>query len=381
MTEVQPLKSESVGSLVSSLQAAIVELLDQREQPSAWELVEIVGQRFGPKARWHLRTALEQLVSEGQLLLFPPPPVPLTRMKRDYILSLLDLDDLERALNGVTAPRKEVASTIDILVQSATRYRASAAFIEMLDFMANFRDYAPFNNMLVRVQNPSCGYYATARDWQRRFDRTVKEDARPLLILAPKHPVMLVYALDDTEGRPLPAHLQQFARFQGPWDGAWMTRTLENGARDHIRIEFKTLSSTHGGFSEVRFDNQPTSRLRIVIHAELDDTSRFGVLCHELAHIYLGHLGANEDGWWPGRGSLGHAAVEFEAESVAYVVTGRLGLSGSSAEYVSRYAPDGCVPAGVSLDLIAKVASHLERMARESLPERPKRKPRGRRKA
>jgi hypothetical protein len=25
------------------------------------------------------------------------------------------------------------------------------------------------------------------------------------------------------------------------------------------------------------------------------------VLCHELAHIYLGHLGANADGWWPAR--------------------------------------------------------------------------------
>jgi len=39
--------------------------------------------------------------------------------------------------------------------------------------------------MLVRLQNPTCGFYATERDWDDRFGRNLKEDARPMLILAP----------------------------------------------------------------------------------------------------------------------------------------------------------------------------------------------------
>jgi hypothetical protein len=61
--------------------------------------------------------------------------------------------------------------------------------------------------MLVKLQNPSCGYYATEKDWRVRFQRALKEDARPMLILAPMRPVMLVYDLDSTEGSPSAAKL------------------------------------------------------------------------------------------------------------------------------------------------------------------------------
>ena len=69
----------------------------------------------------------------------------------------------------------------------------------------------------------------------------------------------------------------------------------------------------------------------------------------------------------PARQSLRNAAIEFEAEAVAYVVTNRLGLQGQSAAYLSRYLPGTGPPEGSSLDLIAKVAGQVERMARETL--------------
>ena len=56
--------------------------------------------------------------------------------------------------------------------------------------------------------NVSDGFFATAADWRRRFDRELKDDARPMLILAPMHPVMVVYALDATEGAALPDELR-----------------------------------------------------------------------------------------------------------------------------------------------------------------------------
>ena len=120
----------------------------------------------------------------------------------------------------------------------------------MVSFMARFRDYAPYNNMLVRMQNPTCSFYATERDWCDRFGRNLKEDARPMLILAPMHPVMLVYALDETEGKDLPKELENVASYQGEWKPDWLERTVQNAAvRDRIRVDFKILSSTNAGFA------------------------------------------------------------------------------------------------------------------------------------
>jgi hypothetical protein len=57
-----------------------------------------------------------------------------------------------------------------------------------------------FNNMPVKVQDPSCSSYATARDWYDRFRRTLKPDARPMLTLAPMRPVRPVFDLDQSQG-------------------------------------------------------------------------------------------------------------------------------------------------------------------------------------
>jgi hypothetical protein len=190
---------------------------------------------------------------------------------------------------------------------------------------------------------------------------------------------MVVYALDQTDGPPVPDEVLNLSRFGGEWEQEWMSRTLENAARDRIRIQFKTLSSTNSGFAQLRIDSADERTLRIVIHDQLDEPSRYGVLCHELAHVYLGHLGASEEGWWPGRASLGASAIEFEAESTAYVVTSRLGLQGLSDAYLSRYTENDVIPKGVSLDLIAKVSHRIEELARVKLPPRPAKSPRRKR--
>jgi hypothetical protein len=108
--------------------------------------------------------------------------------------------------------------------------------------------------------------------------------------------------------------------------------------------------------------------MRIVIHDGLDEPSRFGVLCHELAHVFLGHLGSDLDRWWPARSNLDNMGAEIEAETVAYIVTSRLGLSGSSVGYIAIQNARGTIPASVSVDTVAKVAGLVERMARTTLP-------------
>ena len=74
--------------------------------------------------------------------------------------------------------------------------------------------------------------------------------------------------------------------------------------------------------------------MRIVIRDQLDHPSRFGILCHEIAHILLGHLGSDWDRWWPARANLSRKTMEMEAEAVAFIVTQRFGVRcNCGAEY------------------------------------------------
>lgn len=115
--------------------------------------------------------------------------------------------------------------------------------------------------------------------------------------------------------------------------------------------------------------------MRIVIHEALDAPSRFGVLCHELAHIFLGHLGGDKDLWWHSRMNLDHHSMEIEAEAPAFIVTQQLDLHGFSAVYVSSHLTDeGHIPKGVSLDNIVKVSGKIEQMSKSLIPA-PKFKP------
>jgi len=339
---------------------AVHEILRNRAQPSAWEMLAALDSKLGLKARWAVGEAIRRLVNDSTL----------THPQRDYLRDLLESDDWQNATRGGERPAREIESTVDALLRESTAYRNSASFQEMVSFMANFRDYAPFNNMLVKLQNPSCSFFATQKDWQKRFGRRLKEDARPMLILAPMHPVMLVYDLDSTEGPALPQELQQFAKFEGEWDPERLSRTVTNAStRDLIRIDTVELSSTNAGFATISA-GQGGMKMRIGLHDELDEPSRYGVLLHELAHIYLGHLGGDKDGWWPSRGNLARRAMEVEAEAVAYILSRRAGLKGASPHYVSRYLDGDATLQAISLDLIAKVAGRLEDMGTRILGKR-----------
>ena len=115
--------------------------------------------------------------------------------------------------------------------------------------------------------------------------------------------------------------------------GSGLTRQRQKNKRDKILVQFKSLSSTNAGIATTRLSDS-TYKMRIVIHDKLDDRSRYSVICHELAHIYLGHLGTDKDNWWPCRINLTHSTVEIEAEAVSYIVTLRVGLKSPSDSFL-----------------------------------------------
>ena len=234
-----PLQPQSAEQVAAAIKTYLIErVLDAWRQPSAQELVVELDLNIGVVARWDLVSVVKALSEDREL----------TRPMRDYLGSLLEGEALIKALRGEHAPDQEVFSTIDDLLRQSALYRSSEAYQGMVDFMSRFRDYAPYNLMLVRVQDPGCSFFATASDWHHRFRRSVKEDARPMLILIPMGPVMAVYSLDDTEGDELPEELDRFATFEGRWDPAWLDRLIQNAGRHLIRVDFRPLSSTNAGF-------------------------------------------------------------------------------------------------------------------------------------
>jgi hypothetical protein len=133
--------------------AYVKQILGEERRPSPRELVDELDQAIGVVARWDLESVLSSLLDEKDLL-----------RSRAYLVSLLEGEELVIALRGEDVPDRETISTIDALLQHSGRYRNSRDFRDMIEFMGQFRSYAPYNNMLVRVQNPSCSFYATEKD-------------------------------------------------------------------------------------------------------------------------------------------------------------------------------------------------------------------------
>jgi antirestriction protein ArdC len=65
--------------------------------------------------------------------------------------------------------------------------------------------------------------------------------------------------------------------------------------------------------------------------------AQYATIVHELAHLYCGHLGSTDVRFWPNRWALEDATMEFEAESLSFMVCARMEIETKSAEYLSGY--------------------------------------------
>lgn len=237
-------------------------------------------------------------------------------------------------------PETESArSLLDQLLIDSQLYTRSKDYKDLLDFVVRLRNFAPFNAMLLQVQKPGLSYAASACDWQERFGRAPKEDARPLLIMWPFGPVALVYDLMDTEGNALPEHVYAF-----PAKGVMSEERILGFVNLLHRSRFGTTFIDAG-------DNKAGSIVRkmagappkakpvysIKINKNHDPNAQFATLAHELAHLCLGHLGQDKALRIPDRVGLGHDQREIEAESVSYLVCCRNGVESPSESYLATY--------------------------------------------
>lgn len=248
--------------------------------------------------------------------------------------------------------------SLDLLFNQSLAIRSGKEYQDFLVFVGKFKKYSAYNNMLVFIQKPNCKYYATKKDWNKKFKRTIQKGAHPMLILAPMHPVLFVFDVEDTEGEQLPLDFtKNWKDVNGIYKEGWLLNITTYLKELKILIKVISMHTNKGGSIQRKNDG-----FLITLNALHEEAGNFSTLIHELAHMFLGHLGSYEGEKFPKRRDLSISVEEIEAESVAYLVLQRLGLHTQAAMYLSFYNRDANDFDRISMDLIIKTVAKIEKM-------------------
>jgi hypothetical protein len=294
----------------------------------------------------------------------------------------------ERAGDG----HSEVARALDDLVGDARRYRNGQDFHKLLEFVAGFRGYSAFNAMLVHLQLDSARFVAPSGRWHDLYRRRVTAQSRPLIILQPFGPVMIVFDVSDTEpidnnSPPLPPQvLNPFEVLVRADVSALAVRTEANAIRDGVRVlrvhggsqAAGHIRPAHGADLELVVRRRPEwvvesvpLRYELAINRDHSASAAYATLVHELAHLYCGHLGAPDSRWWPNRSMLSDESQEFEAETISYLVCRRADSRTQFPPNLAQHLDHDEEVPPISLEQVLVASDLIEKMGRQWLPRRP----------
>lgn len=275
---------------------------------------------------------------------------------------------------------REFQENIDELQFLAKSYRSSKEFHKLLDFVGRFNYIAPYNALLIQMQKPGATFVYTGKRWLE-YGRQPMVNAQKLIILKPFGPVQCVFDYDDTEPTPNAEKTLTNSDLMEMWDKGLMqakgvisteqmTNLYYNLPMYGIHLDDKfNAANTYGGYIMPYTDALLSilvhkhgnlcekSKFAISVNKNEDDAVRFHTICHELGHLFCNHLCYDN----AKKRSLSIKEREFEAETVAWLVCKRCGVSNPSEEYLSHYAPNGEIPV-CSTESIMKAVTEIEKM-------------------
>lgn len=228
---------------------------------------------------------------------------------------------------------------VDQLIADTRLYDSAQAVKKLLEFTVRLRHIAPFNAMLLHIQKPGLSFPARPKDWLERFRRRPKAYARPLVVLRNFGPVEFVYDILDTEGEPVPESAFSFPTL-GDVPKGWLSEAEQKLGRVDITITWLDRGDYTAGHARRLTSHGEKSRLErfeVGLNRNHSPATQLVTLAHELAHIFLGHCGGDEKRGVKSNRPEDIALREVEAETVAYLVAKRTGVSPRSESYLDRY--------------------------------------------
>ncbi len=301
-------------------------------------------------------------------------------------------------MDNYSSRRDDDMESLDELLFDISRYQNKTDYWKLLKFLRKFRYLSPFNGMLVHLQKEGSEFVLSPTKWKNRFNRIIKANAQPIVILKPFGPVSLVYDINDTEPDPqlrvvpIPEDILHPFKAEGSVPQEMLDRLINNLPREGVRYQEADLGAMMAGFIRVapKGLKQSCGKTRdgkikelpvyfdLVINSKLKAEERLPVIAHELGHMYCGHLGCPYE-WWEDRkvkkGDLKFA--EFEAESVSWLVCSRLDIKTSAASYLGGYcqgrSPEAILKEmspRISINAMLKAAGQVERLLNEKVKVR-----------
>lgn len=255
------------------------------------------------------------------------------------------------------ARRVEMERLHEQLADQVAALRGSDEWTRYLEFCRSFHSYSLNNLLLILTQNPAATRVAGYRAWQAK-GRQVRKGERGMRIFGtgtvkrteedPEtgeevegkrrifFPVSVfdISQTDVTEGeddRSTIAHA-----LTGQDEAGIIERVTEHLTRSGVPVEFAPIHGGAQGYTTPA--NEKTGEpIRVVIKEDNAPEQQAKTLLHEAAHITLGHLDDDLSEYVAHRGRY-----EVEAESVAYVLAGLLGIDTSaySVGYVAGWSAD-----------------------------------------
>ena len=244
----------------------------------------------------------------------------------------------------------------DELGQLARRYRESSSFGRLLDFVIRMRELSPYNAALLHLQKPEAQMVRTPAEWLL-LGRQPLPEARPALLLYPGGPLSFVFDISDTSGEKVsPPSLPA----SNP--ATLLENTIERILREGVAVAGPLFGQEpQGRLRRGRHGEPPFS---ITLDPNEEPSARYATLVYELARLFLGHLGGCEGCEWKARPPADDISGRFEAGAVAALVCGRAGVPTEAGAFVRGYLRNFPETPDLSLDLVLRAASKIERLGR-----------------
>lgn len=224
--------------------------------------------------------------------------------------------------------------------------------------------YSLFNSALIYLQRPGALYVETENGWEKRFSRSIRPDATPIVVVHPFGPVNFLYEYADTYGEQIPGFARAMfrdeyiepdrcpiademlptAKHMLASMGIWYSEA-QFGSRLCGEARFLDKQYTYH-FREDKKSITVSTKHAIIVNKSLDAKHRVLTIFHEIGHILCGHLPMDKDNRLlkipnrEDRETMSTEQREFEAEMVCEVFSRVQGLEYDSTDYLEQYAGD-----------------------------------------